>query len=303
MNINNTTTDRYDPLQFASPLYETFASCANFLQYTKPLTYDEWFVLDQDHKAAALYVQFFSQITLAWYKCKQIYASFYASEEDAVSTMFQYILKNIPLIESDGKKFTEAYMYKVAYNCLYCICHDIKRDKDRYELEMSNCICDDCGEVMIDLFDTVAELDSLNTEMLRDHLWSTVDKLPAKYQQVVAWLLGEPLGAGVGPVLKRQILKDLKFYLAPYTSLYEPKSYEFKTFADLMEHIDIISSATVILSDGTETVFFPRNIREYKDRRKNTRKAVSLFGPDKDYIFDTEAASDLTVTDVEVKHT
>ena len=73
---------------------ETRKLYINYLQYTKPLSYVEWVALPEDHKAAALFVQYFDQIELAWYKAK----SFFTSEEDGVYTVMQYLMKNVDKI-------------------------------------------------------------------------------------------------------------------------------------------------------------------------------------------------------------
>ena len=138
----------------------------NHLEYTRPISYVEWLALSQDKKSALLFVQFYEQITLAWYKTK----SYYAQDEDGVSTVLQYLMKNVPVIENDEKRFTPNYIYKVAYNCLYCICHDIKRDKDRAEKEISNIVVT-----------TDDELDSV----LRNTLWEVVNELGPKAKKYV----------------------------------------------------------------------------------------------------------------------
>lgn len=139
--------------------------------YTAPLTFDQWNALPNDYKAAVLFVQFFDQITLAWYKVK----SFYTEDEDGVSTILQYLQKNVPVIEEDSKRFTPTYIYRVAFNCLYCICHDIQRDKERWEKEMSNVIYSASGDEL-DLFDTVAQ-DSIEHDAASIDIWKLVDSV------------------------------------------------------------------------------------------------------------------------------
>ena len=74
--------------------------------YTRPLSYDEWNMVPSEHKAAVLFVQFYDEITLAWYKTK----SFFVVEEDGVSTMLQYLMKNVPINENDSKRFKPSYI-------------------------------------------------------------------------------------------------------------------------------------------------------------------------------------------------
>ena len=152
-------------------------------QYTQPLSYNEWMGIPYENKAAVLFVQFYNQITLAWFKTK----SFFALEEDGVSIVLQYLMKNVPLIEKDNKRFSPAYIYKVSYNCLYCISHDIQRDIERYEKETSNIVR--CGEDQLDLFDTVAIEDDLEARFSRKEFWDLIEHMDLKTQKVINHLL------------------------------------------------------------------------------------------------------------------
>ena len=99
---------------------------------TKPLSFDQWLKIPDDQKSAVLYLQFYDQITLAWDKTK----SFYTLTADGVSTVLQYLEKNVPIIKANPKKFNERYIYRVAYNCLSCICHDLIYPRLAYEHEV-----------------------------------------------------------------------------------------------------------------------------------------------------------------------
>ena len=281
-------SDNYDPLSYAAPLYVTKASCANYTQYTRPLSYAEWLVLPFGKKAAVLFVQFFTQITLAWQKVK----SFYTPEEEAVTTMFQYIMKNIPLIEAEEKKFTPQYMYKVAFNCLYCICHDIKRDRDRWELETSNLVATENDE--IDLFDRVVSDDSLQVEAARCNLWDLVDRLPADYKNYIAWLLGEKLEKGLSAARKNEIKENLKVLLTPYSDLYDPQEVTIKTFGDIARHEELVKSAVITLNNGLQVCYYKSEIFKRKGEM-----LVNFFGPDRDYTYRVEDAEFFKVTDIE----
>lgn len=167
---------------------ETRNLFSRFTQYTKPLSYEEWMEVPSSSKAAVLFVQFFDEITLAWYKTK----SFFVEEELGVETMVQYLEKNVPVIEKDPKRFKSSYIYKVAYNCLYCISHDIKRDIQRFELEVSNIVV--CGEDELDLFDTVSKNESVESELDKEEFWSLIENMDLKTKKVINHLLnGETL--------------------------------------------------------------------------------------------------------------
>lgn len=187
-----------------SPFYETRDMFRESTGYTEPLSYEKWVSLDPDYKAAVLFLQFFDQITLAWYKAK----SYYALEEDGVSTCLQYLQKNVPVIEGDKSRFTPAYIYRVSYNCMYCICHDIKIDRERYENETSNVVVS--GEDELDLFDLVPERDSIESTIVREHFWKVVFSLGPDAEIIVDHLLnGTRLPAGY-KAKKSKIISDLR---------------------------------------------------------------------------------------------
>lgn len=195
-----------------------FAAARNMfrehINYSKEYSYEEWAQLKSENKAAALFVQFFEQITLAWYKCK----SFYTPEEDGVSTVLQYLQKNVSIIEENPKKFTPNYIYKVAYNCMYCICHDIKRDRLAYENEVSNIIPTDDGD--IDLFDTVCkEVDYFEAAYQvrkSDEIWQLVDSLGKDVQKVVDDLMTNTKQSGLSAKRREAAMEILRRELAGY---------------------------------------------------------------------------------------
>lgn len=197
------------------PFHESKKLFRSAINYTKPLTYDDWMNLDPEYKAAALYVQFYDTILLAWYKVK----SFYTNSEDGVETVLQYLMKNVPIIEKDPKRFTPAYIYRVAYNCLYCICHDIKRDKERFEKEVSNIQYNSNNEEF-DLFDTVVDT-STTDEQYAEYIasikfWNTVDNLG---DDVVAYVECILSNKKLPIKLQKQsdaIMEILRTSLAPY---------------------------------------------------------------------------------------
>ena len=152
------------------------------------MSYEEWMIVPQEHKAAVLFVQYYNEITLAWFKTK----SFFVLEEDGVSTMLQYLVKNVPIIENDPKRFKSGYIYKVAYNCLYCISHDIKRDIERYENEVSNIVTS--GEDQLDLFDTVSSSQDIDDILAKEEFWKIIENMGLKTQKVINHILnGESL--------------------------------------------------------------------------------------------------------------
>lgn len=164
----------------------------NFIAYTsykKPLSYSEWCNLPYSHKAAVLYIQYFDQVTLAWYKLKSVYSV----EADGVDEVLQYLDKNVKKIEADEKRFTPAYIYKVCYNCLYCLCRDPNRYKRVYENECSNII--GYGDDELDLFDTqvdnVDRYEEYNRDAICEAFWQLIEDTDMDTKIVVAKLIGD----------------------------------------------------------------------------------------------------------------
>lgn len=169
-----------------SPLKSTYNMFRDQLAYTNPLSYDDWNHSPSEHKAALLYVQFYDQISLAWYKAHK----FWGDEEEGVETLLDYLArKNVSIIEANPAKFTPSYIYQVAYNCMYCICHDRKVDKDRWELEVSNIVSHDDGE--LDLFDTVPDCPDMTREAAKSKFWAIIENMDEDVQQVVSQLIDE----------------------------------------------------------------------------------------------------------------
>jgi len=164
----------------------------SFISYTfykEPLSYSEWCKLPSGHKAAVLYIQFFDQVTLAWYKLKSVYSV----EADGVDEVLQYLQKNVEKIEKDEKRFTPAYIYKVCYNCLYCLCRDPNRYKRAYENECSNIV--GYGEDELDLFDIQVDksdkYDEYCKDSVREAFWKLIEDTDMDTKLVVAKLLGD----------------------------------------------------------------------------------------------------------------
>lgn len=179
-------------MTYASEFYATRNNFKQFANYTKPLSYSEWVNLDSAYKAAVLYVQFFEQITLAWNKTRSVYSL----ESDGVSEVIQYLLKNVKKIEEDAKRFTPNYIYRVAYNCLYCLCRDPNRYKRTFENEISNRQYSDNGDEL-DLFDTLSKEDTTCEDAisggmdLKRQFWAIIENEDLDVQKVVALLVGD----------------------------------------------------------------------------------------------------------------
>ena len=204
---------------YYNPLTETKNLFAQYLEYDRPLDFDQWAQVADDQKAAVLYLQFYDQITLAWYKADSLNRG---SEEDAVSTVLQYLQKNVPIILATPKKFTPNYIYRVAYNCLYCICHDIKRDKDRFAFEVRSTVPTSDGQEL-DLCDLVPNRDEdITTTKLKEYFWANINDLGDEAQAVVSKLLKEEVGKRaprVSAKRREEIVIELRKRLAAFQNV------------------------------------------------------------------------------------
>jgi hypothetical protein len=202
-----------------TPFYETRSLFINYLGYTDPLSYNAWNALPAEDKAAALFVQFFDQIIYAWYKQDTFLR--YSTDEDGVSTVLQYLQKNVAVLEKDPKKYTAAYIYRVSYNCLYCICHDIKSAKERGEKETSNIVEGPDGPMnLFDFLEAVCE-DSCLSDLERIDFWNVVgdDK---NTLAIVDELIGEkPAAKRISDEKRASIISDLRIKLAKFAPAFQ----------------------------------------------------------------------------------
>ena len=200
-----------------------------FADYEKPLTYEEWMEAPDECKAAILYVQFYDQITLAWNKTHSVYSDI----NDGVSEVLQYLNKNVEKIKADKRRFTPAYIYKVAYNCLYCLCRDMNRYRRVYDNECSNIV--GYGEDELDLFDTLVDEEKSEAQFETDKalaylatstkFWDIIESMGTKTKLVVAKLLGENSYTpkelnSVSEEETAQIINELRNRLGSYVKVF-----------------------------------------------------------------------------------
>lgn len=155
--------------------YATRNMFRNYINYERPLTFEEWSSIDDDKKAAVLYVQFFDQITLAWYKLK----TDAAIEEDCVSEVLMYLIKNVPVIQSNPSRFKPSYIYKVVYNCIYCKSIDPYKGQTA-ETSWFNNTCSQFvqkGDEIVDIFDEISNTEDIDVTAARDHFWAIIEDM------------------------------------------------------------------------------------------------------------------------------
>lgn len=213
--LKRTKTEDYKNYQ--SPFYATLSMFREYVNYTTPLSYDEWLAAAPQNKAAILYVQFFEQISLAWYKLR----TDAAIEEECVEEVIQYLLKNVDLIIEDPKRFRPGYIYKVVYNCIYCKSMDPYKGQTAksswYNNTTSQYIRYDGEE--LDLFDLTADSDSdLGDLITREQFWAIIEDMGEDTLSVVSKLLGDGMDPDhkVNKAGQIAIIEQLREKLAPF---------------------------------------------------------------------------------------
>ena len=167
-------------------LYETRNLFISYTSYVKSLSFEQWKAVPEDQKAAVLFVQFFDQICMAYNKAnKGIIAA-----EDAVSIVLQYLQKNVSKILEQPNRFTPAYIYQVAYNCIYCI---LEGEKLQKRLAETPSTIEYDGEEL-NLFDSLgisSESAELEYELtsLRDRIWKVIEDSGLESKKVANYLL------------------------------------------------------------------------------------------------------------------
>ena len=83
-------------------------------------------------------------------------------ECEAVSTVLQYLLKNVPKIENNRKRYSSSYIYQVSFNCIRSL-HWRKRDRNRNEYEVSSVLQSNGDEFDILAVSTDNQVEDYNT--------------------------------------------------------------------------------------------------------------------------------------------
>ena len=213
--------------------------------YPKNPTFEEWRDANPDDKAALLFVTFYQEITCAWYNAVVSKQIVYISQEDGVSTVLQYLLKNVAYISEDSKRYTPEYIYTVAYKCLLSLWQTRKTEKYRSEVECSNDFTEACysgrstnthgGSITVDIFDLIpSEDEDYETQQIKEAIWNVIHHMGPKAEKVVNHLINpkdtvhriatssseRPIDrladVSVSKAEYNEILEELKVKLAPY---------------------------------------------------------------------------------------
>lgn len=196
---------------------ETKDYFSSYFTYEKPLTFDEWVKLSDEKKLAVLFLQFYNEIVLAWDRANSF--DFIESEE-GVTTIVQYLQKHVcdryikghpkrkvsaeyfyshldeceerRILEENPAKFNPAYIYRIAYNSLYCICHDLKSVKARWDNETSRYV--NYNDTELDLLDMIQDTrtsvaESSECRSFEEEFWKVIEDEGTGAAKVMRYLL------------------------------------------------------------------------------------------------------------------
>ncbi len=163
----------------------------SYTSYVKSLSFEQWRAVPEDQKAAVLFVQFYDEICTAYNKVNRFDV---IPAEDAVSIVLQYLQKNVAKILDDSKRFSAAYIYRVAYNCIYTI---LEGDKLQGRLAETPSTVEHDGDEL-NLFDTIgitnaSAEDEYELNLLKDRIWKVIEDSGLESRKVANYLLSGDL--------------------------------------------------------------------------------------------------------------
>ena len=166
--------------------------------YPKDISYNDWVQAAPDHKAALLYVKFYKEVTLAWYNAVTSKNIVFISQEDGVSTVLQYLMKNVDIISQDEERFTAEYVYTVCYRCLFSLWRSRKGDQLRSGCEIDPALLAAFlhiahgreHEGKLDIFSLLPSEDlDLETQQTLETMWNVIHHMGPKAEKVVNHLI------------------------------------------------------------------------------------------------------------------
>lgn len=265
---------------------------ARFMEATgisAPITYEQWLVLPDEHKAVALYINFFAEITLAWTKAE----AEFVEEDDAVSIILQYLMKNVPIITANPKKYTGSYIYRVAYNCMGCL-RRVKSESFRYYNTISN-YQTDVEDREINIFDNIEDESDPYIHLAADILASIYEELDKDTKSVINNILNGKKLTNKAKERESDIYAYLRKVFAKVADQYLVPKLLCETFSDVLKYDTLIDSAVVVMRDGVKAIYCGE-----KRVATNGKTDIVFMGPTQDYIIPASATYDLKVVDVQM---
>ena len=270
--------------------YETKMRFTEAIGMTAPISYAQWLALPDTLKAAGLYVNFYEQISLAWSKAK----AEFIDDEDGVSTLMQYLMKNVDIIKKNPKKYTPNYVYTVAYNSMGSL-RRLKGEQNRYNYTASHYVQNDKGEDL-DLFDALVgdEIESI-IHKVADVLFDAYSDLDNDTKLIIQNILYNRKLTQKAQKRESEIYHNLRNLFAEYADDFIAPKLSCDTFADILKYDSLVDSAVVVMRDGVKAVYLGE-----KRVAANGKTEVVFVGPTQDYVIPIATACDLPVLDVEM---
>lgn len=212
--------------------------------YPKNPTYEQWKDADADDRACLLFVTFFKEITLAWNNAVIAPGIVYVSQEDGVSTVLQYLMKNVDKILDDPKRYTHEYIYIVSKNCLLKLWQTRGTDQKRCECEIGHEVTvdspKDC-DAHVDLWDLVPSIDDdVETQQTKEAIWTIIRHMGPKAEKVVNHLInpGDTLHKISKSSSERPIdrLADVVVSKSEYEAIVSELRVKLEPYRDLLLH-------------------------------------------------------------------
>ena len=273
------------------------------LNIESKLSFEEWMKLPDDYKAAALYVNFFDNITMAYAKC----ADLCVDENDALSTLLQYLEKNVAIIMEHPERYKPAYIFTVSKNAMSPL-RRIQKNRDRVTYVKSPEINDTWNSQRISgptiedgincAFAYLEDPDQTpiddDRDYIRDEIDTIIGKLDKTTLSVIDHLIYNVKLGKKGTLNYNKIVADLKKLLIRYKDELTPEHHTI--FADIIDCEEIIESAVVEMRDRTQAVY----LGEKRVSNVTGKTEYVFFGPEQDYVISEQLAKDLRVISTEL---
>ena len=166
-----------------------------------PMDYSTWNALDFDYKAAALFVNYYRTITLAW----SHFVNPVITTDDAVDAVLFKLHAIVPkLSEELGEEmYTPQFIYIVCKNAIM----DKSKSKsvnERYHKELSETIL--WSDETVDIFDIIAYYDEpIENTYAREALWAIIEGMGPKAMKEVDHMIN-------GGSLKKTSKRSLEYH-------------------------------------------------------------------------------------------
>lgn len=267
------------------------ATEANGAEY--PMDYSAWLKLPDDLKAAALYVNFFSRITLAYSNAAK--TAKHVMPEDAVTETTRTLMRNVILIKDMPGRYTGQYIYSIVYNVLISLVR-IKRDQRAYQAVSNICVSTDSGKEydLLDFQENLKDLRKPQDNIYSDEFWKDIESMDNLTLRYVDYLLN---GGYFGSKLEKhenEIIEGLKIKLSKYLPEFLPEfQSDYCSFLEVCYNPEI-ESVTAIMRDGEQAVYCGEKIV------CNNGGTVYIFmGASKDYYVPDSAVDRIRVIEIE----